>query len=1121
MVIKPKIRLKVILVGFLLLYIPFLLHSQPDNLKFKHISVENGLSQNSVWSIVQDKTGFMWFGTDFGLNEYNGYNFRIFKALENRLSISADRVEHLFVDSYGLIWMGLANGVNVFDRSNYQIRKYSYNTKDTNSLLNNSTVAIFEDAYRNVWICNTAGLNMYDRKNDIFYHLIPPTTFKNSFTLNIVSASIDKKGNILIGYPSLYFDKIFITKNLSLNFYANIPQLKIQSFHFPLKFRDNTSFLIRKIYQDNDGNTWFATTGAGLLRIKSLDTISQTYSFTSDRFIIKNNFDCYRHNIYDVGSICNNTVNDIYQDKSGNLWIATDGGLNIFNYEKNIFKSYTNDPSNPTSLSNDHVYSIYEDKSNNLWFGTHSGGVNIYDGGKNNIKLYRSNPSEPGALKNDMVSAIHEDSKGVLWIGSKYGLNEFYKNSKSSSLFVNDPNDPNSISNNTIMSICSDHHNRIWIGTKEGGLNLFNEKKRNFIRYNKYFEEKGINCGKVIRALYCDKNNILWIGSNSGLLKFDTDHNTCKLYSNKTNSSSEISNNYIWSIFEDKDENLWIGTVKGMNLFLKKEEKFVRFIYQSDSINFDKNNLIISITQDKHGIIWAGSFGGGVFKIVPVRTFNESGQEILNFTHPSCKLIHHTFGNTLDNEHIYGLIYDSEENIWISTYNGLWKFNQPKNVLRLFDTRDGLQDNEFNSGAYFKSKDGEIYFGGCNGFNSFYTRDLKDNTHIPNVVLTNFKKFDKSVDFNKDISEVSEIELTYKDNYITFEFASLDFTEPQKNQYAYMLEGFDQTWIQSGTRRYASYTNLPGGEYVFKVKATNNSGLWNDIGMSIKIRVVPPVWNTAWFKLSSVFLALGLILFLFNLRLKTLEKQRTKLEAIVEERTKKLKESNDTKDLLFSIIGHDLRSPIGFIKSTTELISESTDSLTEEDYRDFFNGIKSSANNTFNLLENLLSWAESQKGTIIFKPESIELNSLIRASMDLIKGNAVQKSINLNFSPDNDFYVFCDKNMIMTVFRNLLSNALKFTNEGGEIKVESVESGNFINITVADSGIGISEETQKKLFQQHSKFTTKGTKGEKGTGLGLILCKEFIEANGGKIWIDSKPGVGTKFIFSLPKSKEI
>ena len=834
---------KIFLVLFLL-FISFKNFPQSTDINFEQLFLEQGLSQSIVKSICQDKYNFMYFGTEDGLNRYDGYNFKIIRHNpKNPNSLSYNDINALCVDSKGIIWIGTFNaGLNRYDQSKNIFTRFHFERDNPNSISHNNINAIYEDRLGNIWIGTDYGLNklIIDTvKNKFsFIHFIHESNKLNSISGNtILSIYQDKSGNIWLGTDN----------GLNKLSKENITKSSPEFISFKFKANDGQSLsnnIVRSILQDITGNLWIGTDN-GLNRLL---LNSNPYKFIR-----------YKNDPKNSSSISHNQIYSLCEDNNGSLWIGTNGGgLNIYDKISNKFIRYINDPLNTHTLSYNEIRAIYKDRSGIMWIGTYGAGLDKVTRGTRQFYQYMHRPNDSNSLSHPIVWAIYNDKDGYLWIGTHGGgLDRLDRKRNEYRHYRNNPGDLNSLSSDFVRNIIEDVDGSLWIGTNGGGLNKFDRKTGKFKRYlNNALDTTSIALN-AIRKIYIDKSGTLWIGTyGNGLDKFNREYETFSHYKNDPNNPGSISNNFVRDIYEDKAGNFWIGTEGGgLNKFDRERGTFISFKSDSQSKSKINNDYIFSIYEDLLGNLWIGTWGGGLNKFNP-----KTGA-----------FKYYTSKDGLSSDALYGILADENGNLWISSNKGLSRFNPHNNSFKNFTASDGLQGNEFNGGAYFKNKDGEMFFGGINGLNSFYPQNIKDNDYIPQVIITSFQKFNQEVKLDKPISEIKDIKLTYQDYVFSFEFASLDFAAPQKNKYAYKMEGLDKDWIfTSSDKRFASYTTLKPGNYTFRVKGTNSDGLWNEEGASINILIAPPYWRTWWFNMLISFLVIVFGFIFYKNRLKNI-----------------------------------------------------------------------------------------------------------------------------------------------------------------------------------------------------------------------------------------------------------
>jgi ligand-binding sensor domain-containing protein/signal transduction histidine kinase len=800
------------------------LFAQPQDIRFEHISVEDGLSNYALTKIVQDQQGFLWFGTEDGLNKYDGYEFTVYKSDPADSSSLPNRVvQALYADRAGNVWVGAGNdGLHRYNPDTDQFDRFKHDLHNPESLAGKFVTTILEDSRGDLWIGTSTGLYLYNRQLDILtiYRYDPHDT--TSISGDYVTALCeDRKGDLWIG------------TNAGLNRYERNKRAFIYYRYNPNRPAGLSSDLINCIREDRSGVIWIGTY-AGLNRYdRKSDTITRC-----------------RYDPNDPHTIVPNVVFDIYEDSKGMLWIGTyHVGLWRYDAATDRFFNYKHDPDNPYSLSEDRIHCIYEDRSSVMWIGTYRHGLNRYNRRQDVFTRYQTPRSAE-------VYAVRQARNGELWIGTESaGLLRYDRQGKLVAHYRYNPMNPASLSADLVLAIYEDSRGELWIGTG-WGLNRYDAGRRRFVRYLHEPITPMSGESYQVKTVYEDTDSAIWIGTKgSGLCRLDREKKTFTYYGNDPKNPQSISSNAVWDITKDKNGDLWIGTFGGgLNRFDRKTGTFTR--YQPDAI--------YSVYVDQNGYIWAGTFGGGLFRLDP-----NTG-----------RTIHYTDRGGLPDNFVKAILPDANGNLWLSTDKGLSKFNPENGTFKNYTVKDGLISNQFLSGAYYKSPDGRLFFGGEGGVIAFYPDSIKDNPHLPPVVITSFKVFDKPLP--RALFALEEIKLSYRQNFFSFEFVALDYTVPAKNQYAYKLEGFDPDWIHSGARRYASYTNVDPGEYVFLMKGANSDGVWNERGAAINILITPPFWKTWWFRILA-FAAIGALVWsAYRYRVNQLlqiERLRTRLSA--------------------------------------------------------------------------------------------------------------------------------------------------------------------------------------------------------------------------------------------------
>jgi ligand-binding sensor domain-containing protein/serine phosphatase RsbU (regulator of sigma subunit) len=874
--------------------------NRPD-LRFRNLSIESGLSQSSVNAIIQDKEGYMWFGTQDGLNRYDGFSFTIFKnESDDTNSISSGHVRALLEDKNGTIWIGTeSGGLNAYNKLNGSFTKFLAQSKNTNSLSNNHVRCMLQSTDGTLWLgTNGGGINQFNPKTKQFTRL---TGFLSNASdvsrIRIESIAEDGKGNIWAG---TYQDGLICYNKQTKNWKQYLPENKPCALN---------NLRITSIYIEKN-TIWAGTYGGGLHKMN----------------IEK---ECFEKNYHQTNGLNNNFILNIYPIEN-QLWIGTyGGGLNILDKKNEQFFHYSFDADDETSISNNDVWTIFKNREGVIYLGTDGGGINIFDKISQKFLFYRNHPKLP-SISNNIVRCLFEDSKGVLWIGTYGGgLNSFDKNKNQYLTYKNDLKNLYSISNDRVVSIL-ESNGYLWFGTDGGGLNKFDRNSGKFTSYQHNPSNENTISNNVIWCMSEEPGKGLWLGTRGGGLNFfDFSNETFTHYKYNPINKESISSDYTRVIADDKKGNLWIGTDGGGFSIFNKKTKSSNNFKGINNINDGPNNGIIrTIYIENEQKVWMGTDGGGL------NLFDTQNKQFYYFTEK----------DGLPNNVIYGILPDEEGYLWLSTNKGLSKLkllSEPSKrqlYIRNYDISDGLQNNEFNTGAYFKSKNGELFFGGISGFNKFFPKDVTDNKFEPPIMFTNFKVFEKNYVLDTLIQFKKKIVLSHTENFFSFNFSALSFSMPDKNKYAYKMEGFDKDWVQIGNRNYASYTNLDPGTYVFIVKGSNNDGIWNENGAKIHLIITPPFYKTWWFFMFvGVFIILNTIAYI-KIRERSLRKEKLILERTVAQRTNELviqseeillknKELNRQQEEITDSINYAKRIQQAILPLQTEIKEELSESF--------------------------------------------------------------------------------------------------------------------------------------------------------------------------------------------------
>lgn len=1034
-----------------------------NNINFKNITSEDGLSQGTVETIIQDDQGYIWLGTNDGLCRYNGYEFKIYKhdeELEN--SITNNYIVDIKQDNSGNIWGGTANGLSKIDTKTDLITNYNMNDEEK-SLSHYNIGDILITKSGDVLVGTSDGLNIYNEKKDEFYRIFNKDSDLSSQFIR--SLAEDENQNIWVATNN-GIDKIDIKNNKNI--------ISFKTGHGKFDISENDIYVVR---YDPKGYIWAGALKEGLNRID----------------INTNEVKQYKNDDRDEKSLPGNHVKDILRDSSGNLWVGTDNGLAKYNEQTENFATYKNKIYDKTSLVNDEVFSIQEDESGLIWVGTYAG-ISMFDP-NTNIEHYKKDPFDENSISDNPIHGIYEDKDGLLWVGTNskgvnvinrknYNVKHLNKTSKDYSISDDNIND--------IVGI----DNKIFIATKNG----LNEVDKDFKTINIYNTEDGI-CNNNITALFADSKKNVWIGTANGISVLNTNTNEI-IDITDILTNHNIEDQYIKVIYEDSKGNYWVGCFIDGGLVKIDPNKRTIENYRNkkeDKISISSNN-IRSIVEDKNGNLYIGTSYG-------LNKLNESNNTFERYSEK----------DGLSNNTVYGLLVDDNNNLWASTNLGISKLDTNTMTFETFNIIDGFQGNEFNGRAYYKNKSGELFFGGINGLNIFRPNDINRSRYVPTVIFDEFKVN------GKVYKDINNQEFKYNENTINISVFISNYKNTKNIQYMYKLEGVSDSWDISRSNN-INYSDLAPGTYTLKIKARSYSGKVSDES-AVKFIIKPPIWKSKAAILIYLIIITIVIYRTINSvkRLDNLVKNKTlQLTKEMEKNDKLLKkviELEKRKNNYFVNLSHELRTPLNVISSTEQLVTElnkSKDGIGKSKLNGCMQVVRRNTKRLLNLINNIIDTAKIESGSYQLNIREHDIVYIVEEATLSLKDYIERKGIELIIDPEMEEKIIkCDEHEIERCIVNLVSNAAKFTPEGGTIEVTIEDLDEKVKIIVKDTGIGIDKKYHDSIFNRFNQVIDQGAESKGGSGLGLTITKQIIDMHGGQISVESELGKGCKFIIIL------
>ena len=1058
---------KVIIFLFMLLFIFYntVYASDSYNINFKSITIDDGLSQSLAEYIYQDSLGYIWIGTNDGLNRYNGNEFKVYKNIKNNdNSISNNMISSLVEDSDKNLWIGTDGGLNKMNLLTGDITRYLVSDEDK-TYSNTVVDELLIDSKGRLWVCTINGLNLYDSENDKFIK-VASEYLENKGLQDIDE---DNQGNIWVSTreglyrynPDDGTVKEFLSDENDKN---TINENNIFSIYYSEK------------------KLWIGTKTGGL-NIMDLEDYS-----------IK----VYTHDPNNPNSIPSNFIRDILRDRDGTIWLATDQGLARFNEKNETFYTYKNN-TDKDSICDDNIINLYQDRSGVMWVGTFNG-ISKFSINKD-FKVYRNYPTDPNSLSNSSVCGIYEDDEGMVWVGTfNSGINKINKENDIVTRYYNDVNNDNSLSSNRIKDITG-IGNEIWIAT-DNGLNKYDKSTDKFTVYKKSDDKNSI-VNDEIRVLYIDKDGVLWIGTRGGICTFDRKSKFTSY--NDILEQNGIYEKTVSSIYQDNEGIMWfgLGNDGGLVKYNKETGEVKNYLANDEEVNSLSFNNIRSIAEDSKGNIWIGTQDG-------LNKFNKETEEFTVYT----------YSEGLSNDFIYGVIVDNKDNIWVSTNYGVSMYDQDNDKFIRYYESDGLATNEYNGFSYHKNKEGNIYFGGVNGLTEFDPLDIQNKMETSDIIIDSIK-----TSGGIELELKNNIVLEYDSRELYVKFFVPEYKSINQMQYAYKLEGMDSDWIFAGNENYARYASLSPGKYKMLISGRNYNGIWSDIS-EINIKVKNSIWKTPLAYAIYIIIIASIIYIYYN-QVKILDAlvtQRTQeLNNNLEENKrlyKRLIELEKHKNNYFVNLSHELRTPLNVILSIEQLLTSFNKAeiqISKEKMSEYMNTLKGNSKRLLNLINNIIDTSKIDSGFYRLNKEEVNIVTLVEDTALSMVNLAEVNGLKIIIDPEiEEVFIECDKLDIERCIINLIGNAIKFTSEGGTITISISELHKKVRISVKDTGVGIDEKYHNAIFDRFGQVYSESSEEFGGSGLGLTLTRNLINLHGGEISVVSEKGKGSEFIIILP-----
>jgi signal transduction histidine kinase/ligand-binding sensor domain-containing protein/DNA-binding response OmpR family regulator len=1100
-------------------------------LRFQHLSVEDGLAQESVLSIAQDRDGFIWFGTQTGVSRFDGYRFTNYRnVVGDARTLANNWVRVLLVDRKGRLWLGTDGGLDLFDPSAQGFTHFLPPSGGRRGNGDRHIHAIVEDGKDGLWLATSDGLQHFDIASGRFtswHHEEGNERTLGSDQVNALAR--DPSGRLWVGTST----GLDLFDPASGQFAHHGGAL------------DPRHVSVSALLVDAAGALWVGSMG-GLERWQG-DGKGGTArrSFGLDE------------------GIRPAEVSVLYEDVEHQVWVGTrEDGTYRWQSSVGRFENFRKQVTDPHSLADNRVSALYRDRVGTFWAGTWYAGVSRVDLGSGGFARVVRQADAPATLSNNKVQWIADDGAGKLWLGTDSGLNHYDPATGEARVYRHDPFNPNSLADASATAVVRDRHGVLWVGSRNG-ITSFDPASGRFVRQRLLPQDVD---SKAVRGMLAGRDGTIWIASRGGLHALDPAARTVQTWRHDPARSSSLADNSVRPIMEDRNGRLWVGTFDGLDLLDRATGRFRHFRHDPADPSSLSHDEVHHLMEDRNGDIWVGTAVGL--------------NRMVTAPDGSTSFVRYTSRDGLVDDAVAAMLQDQDGRVWISTTTGLSCFDPASGRWRSYGAADGTIEGAYFDAAALRAPDGTLYFGGFNGMTAFNPRAIRDNRIAPRAVITGFQIFNQPVEqarpglLKGPIEHASGITLSADDSVFSLEFSALHFAAPQRNRFAYKLEGFDQAWVSTdATKRFATYTNLDPGNYVFRVRAANKDGVWGEEAATLAITIEPPYWKSWWFRTLALLLVLGVCWGGVKVRVSGLRRQKERLEREVGARTEEIKLQNwllerQTQELreqqrqvrrntdelaqanralqeneerlqlaaqraedatrqkseFLANMSHEMRTPLAGVIGMLGFALR--DRALKDATREQILRGQANAQSLLSIINDLLDFSKIEAGKLTIENIDFALDAAIENVVSLFEEQAAAHSVEFSteLAPGLPRFVVGDPTRLRQVLVNLVGNAFKFTNRGSvalrvERRPEDQLDGagpNMIRFSVHDTGIGIASEALPRLFQKFEQADSTTTRRYGGTGLGLAICRQLVELMGGWIGVESIEGEGSVFTFVVP-----